>query len=108
MEQFVIKVEYSKDDVLMGHVEICTNEINANDSLVWISNLFVEETYRHNGIGTTLMNRVIDTVKKLSIPKIYLYCKPELISFYEKFGAKDTHQEMNGSHLMEINNKENK
>ncbi len=105
MEQFVIKVEYSKDDKLMGHVEICTNEINANDSLVWISNLFVEEAYRHNGIGTTLMNRVIDTVKKLSIPKIYLYCKPELISFYEKFGAEDTGQEMNESHLMEINNK---
>lgn len=103
MEQFVIDLKYIKNEMPIGHVEICSNSEDFNDDLVWISQLYVTDSYRHTRIGTKLMNRAIDTCKKLSIPKVYLYCKPELISFYQKFGAEDAHQEMNGYNLMAIN-----
>ena len=104
MEELIINVEYKKGDKLIGHVEICSNKENAKDSLIWISDLFVAEACRHTGIGTKLMNMVIDAVKKLSIPKVYLFCKPDLIPFYKRFGAEDTHQKKNGYNLMMINN----
>lgn len=104
MEELIINVEYRKEDKLIGHVEICANKENVNDSLIWISDLFVTETCRHTGIGTKLMNMVIDAVKKLSIPKVYLFCKPDLIPFYKRFGAEDTCQKKNGYNLMMINN----
>ena len=104
MEQFVIKTEYWKDNILMGHIDICASEDNDNDSRVWISDLYVAKSHRHTGIGTKLMHRALDEVKKLSIPRIYLYCKPELIHFYKRFGAEDTHQKKNGYHLMMLNN----
>ena len=104
MEELIINVEYKKDDKLIGHVEISSNKENANDSLIWISDLYVSKSYRHTGIGTKLMNMVIDAVKKLSIPTVYLFCKPDLIPFYKRFGAEDTHQKKNGYNLMMLNN----
>ena len=103
MEQFVIDLKYIKDDMPIGHVEICSNSEDFSGGRVWISQLYVEDSYRHNGIGTRLMNRASDTCKKLSIPRLYLYCKPKLIPFYKKFGAEDTCQIMNGYVLMMIN-----
>lgn len=103
MEQFVIDLKYIKDDTPIGHVEICSNKEDFNDGLVWISELYVTDSYRHSGIGTKLMNRAINAAKKLSIPRIYLYCKPKLIHFYKKFGAEKTCQKMNGYDLMMIN-----
>lgn len=103
MEQFVIDLKYIKNDMPIGHVEICSNSEDFSNGFVWISQLYVTDSYRHTGIGTKLMNRAIDTCKKLSVPKVYLYCKPELIHFYQKFGTEDAHQEMNGYKLMMIN-----
>lgn len=103
MELFATVLKYVKDDIPIGHVEICSNSEDFSDGRVWISELYVEDSYRHIGIGTKLMKRAINAAKKLSIPRIYLYCKPELISFYQKFGAEDAHQDMNGYNLMVLN-----
>ena len=40
MEEFIINIEYRKEDKLIGHVEICANKENANDSLIWVSDLY--------------------------------------------------------------------
>lgn len=103
IEELIINIEYKKDDKLIGHVEICSSEENINDSLIWISDLFVTETCKYTGIGTKLINIVIDAVKKLSIPRVYLWCEPKLILFYKNFGAEDTHLINEGYHFMRIN-----
>ena len=103
MEQFVIKMNYSKDDISYGYIEIGVHKENANDSLIWISDLYVNKGHRHIGIGTALMNKVIDTCKKLSITRVYLWCIPKLIPFYKNFGAEDTHLINEGYHFMRIN-----
>ena len=103
MEQFIIDLKYIKDDMPIGHVEICSNKEDFTGGLVWISELYVTDSYRHNGIGTKLMNRAINMAKKMSISRLYLYCKPELIPFYKRFGVEDAYQKMNGYKLMAIN-----
>ena len=103
MGHFLIDLREYKDVTLIGHVEIGTDKESPNDDRIWISNLYVFKHYRHTGIGTKLMNRVIDTCKRLSIHRVYLWCKPELRPFYKKFGAEGTNQYMVGYELMMIN-----
>jgi GNAT superfamily N-acetyltransferase len=87
MEQFIINLNYIKDDITIGYVEICSNTEYFTDC-IWISNLYVTDSYRHNGIGSKLLNRAIDMCKKLSITKLYLYCKPKLIFFLQEIWGK--------------------
>ena len=103
MERFFLDLSEYKDNTFVGHVEMSTDKESLKDDRVWISNLYVFKHYRHIGIGTKLMNRVIDTCKKLSIPRVYLWCLPKLIPFYKNFGAEDTHLINEGYHFMRIN-----
>lgn len=102
MDRFFFDFQEYKDDTFVGHVEVSTDKESLKDDRVWVHNLYVFEHYRHNGIGTKLMNRVIDACKGLSIHRVYLWCKPALIPFYKKFGAERAHQNMYGYELMMI------
>ena len=55
MELFVINLNYIKDDITIGHIEICSNSEDFTYR-IWILNLFVTDSYRHNGIGSKLVN----------------------------------------------------
>lgn len=103
MEQFSITLREYKDDNFVGHVQIGTDIKHIDDKRVYIHDLYVIKVYRHKGEGTKLMNRVIDTCKKLSIIRVYLWCLPKLIPFYKNFGAEDTHLMNEGYHFMMIN-----
>ena len=107
MEHFLIDLKkYSKDGKFIGHVEVRTNEENFKDDRIWIEDLYVIDTHRHTGEGTELMKRAIDTCKKLSIPRVYLWCDPKQVPFYKKFGAEEVDQNILGYRLMVINNYE--
>ena len=71
MDHFSIALREYKDDNFVGQVQICT-ERYPNDKRVYIHDLYVIKAYRHKGYGIKLMNRIIDTCKKLSIPE-YIY-----------------------------------
>ena len=103
MEHFSITLREYKDDNFVGHVQIGTDIKHIDDERVYIHDLYVIKAYRHKGEGTKLMNRVIDTCKKLSITRVYLWCLPKLIPFYKNFGAEDTHLMNEGYHFMMIN-----
>lgn len=103
MEHFLIDLKEYKDGKFVGHVKIGTDSKYIDDKNVYLSHLYVVKAYRHKGEGIKLMNRAIDTCKKLSIPRVYLWCIPKLIPFYKAFGAEDMHQSMLGYNLMMIN-----
>ena len=92
-----------KDGKFVGHVNIGTDSKYIDDKNVYLSHLYVVKAHSHKGEGIKLMYRAIDTCKKLSIPRIYLWCKPKLIPFYKDFSAEDMHQPMFGYNLMMIN-----
>ena len=102
MGQFFIDLSEYKDGKFIGLAEIGTDKEDLNDSRVYLSDLYVTKSYRHKGEGTKLMNRVIDTCKKLSITRVYLWCKPEVRSFYKKFGAEEVNEYFDGYELMMI------
>lgn len=102
MNHFSITLREYKYGNFVGRVQIGTDIKDINNKRVYIHDLYVIKTYRHKGEGTKLMNRVIDTCKKLSIHQVYLWCIPKLIPFYKTFEAEDTHLINEGYHFMMI------
>lgn len=102
MNHFQITLREYKDGGFVGHVQMGTDIKYPNDKRVYIHDLYVIKAYRHKGIGTRLMNEVINTCKKLGITKVYLWCIPKLIPFYKDFRAEDTHLISEGYHFMKI------
>ena len=103
MNHFQITLREYKDGGFVGHVQMGTDLGYIYDKRVFIHDLYVIKAFRHKGWGTRLMYKLLDTCKKLDIPKVYLWCLPKLIPFYKNFGAEDTHQIIDGYHLMMIN-----
>ena len=68
---------------LIGYVDTVSNGLT--DS--YIQDLMVDPTYQGQGIGTELMNRIINKLKEQKIYMIsVIYGNEELASFYNKFG----------------------
>lgn len=51
-----------------------------------IFDVIVAEAHRKAGLGRTLVQHVIDHPMLAQVRHIELYCKPELIPFYERWG----------------------
>jgi GNAT superfamily N-acetyltransferase len=54
-----------------------------------ILDVMVKETYRGKDLGKVLLNRIMDHPKLQSVVHFELYCRPEMIPFYEKWGFTD-------------------
>ena len=67
----------------------------------FIFDVIAKENYRNNGIGTILMNSILDHPHVRDVERVELYCPDRLVPYYEKFGFST---DINGSNLMRINN----
>lgn len=75
---------------LMGSIAININQPNKNNesfksSSVWVSNLYIDNKYRHKGVGRSLLSTVIGAMKKTSYKTLYLTTNDQQ-QFYEKLG----------------------
>ncbi len=70
-------------DVASGRV--CGYIAALSDAVAFgfISALEVRPEYRRKGVGTTLVNRMVE---RLDVAGIYLSCAPSIIPFYESLG----------------------
>lgn len=48
--------------------------------------VIVAEDFRRTGLGKRLMDRVLTDPRLAQVRHIELYCLPELVSFYERYG----------------------
>jgi GNAT superfamily N-acetyltransferase len=71
-------VEYS---VLCGYVTALSDRV----ACAYISGLEVRPEYRRKGIGTAMLNQMVD---RLDVFGVYLSCAPALVPFYEAAGFK--------------------
>ena len=53
-----------------------------------IYDVMIDQEFQGQGIGTLLMDRLIDHPKLRGVSLIYLACEPDLFPFYEKWGFK--------------------
>jgi predicted GNAT family N-acyltransferase len=51
-----------------------------------IFDVIVAPALRHAGLGRTLIRRIVDDPQLRTVRHIELYCKEELIPYYEQFG----------------------
>jgi GNAT superfamily N-acetyltransferase len=54
-----------------------------------IYDVIVKPTYRKMGLGAKLIDTVINHHELASVEQIALYCLPEMIPFYERWGFSD-------------------
>ena len=69
----------------------------------YISNLFVMPDQRKQGHGKTLLKHAIAFTKSMGFPDARLWCKPDLLTWYEKQGwQRDGEQDGGKVHLLRI------
>ena len=67
--------------ILCGYIAALSDGV----ACAYISALEVRPEYRCKGIGTALLNQMVD---RLAVPGVYLSCAPTLVPFYEAAGFK--------------------
>ncbi|QFF99169.1 GNAT family N-acetyltransferase [Psychrobacillus glaciei] len=63
----------------------------------FIFDVIAKENSRNSGIGTILMNSILDHPLVREVDRVELYCPERLVGYYEKFGFST---DVNGSNLM--------
>ncbi len=70
-----------ESSALCGYITALSDGV----ACAYISALEVRSAYRRNGIGTALLNRMVD---RLDVCGVYLSCAPAVVPFYEGAGFK--------------------
>lgn len=60
-----------------------------------IFDVIVAQSHRGTGLGRRLVQHVLDHPMLSQVAHVELYCKPELIPFYEKWGFSTTGSDVN-------------
>lgn len=67
----------------------------------FIFDIIAKENYRNNGIGTIVINSILEHPHVRDVERVELYCPDRLVPYYERFGFST---DVNGSNLMRMNN----
>ncbi|KAF3889868.1 MULTISPECIES: GNAT family N-acetyltransferase [Nostocales] len=68
-------------DQLIGFTRVLTDFVYR----ATIYDVIVKSTHRNKGLGSQLLDSVVNHPKLASVEQIALYCLPEMIPFYEKW-----------------------
>ncbi|XP_070038588.1 uncharacterized protein [Nicotiana tomentosiformis] len=96
VENFYLKTYYS--DICVGSVACRLEKKEGGAVRIYIMTLGVLAPYRGLGIGTKLLNHVLDLCTKQNIKEIYLHVQTsneDAINFYKKFGFEVTNTVQN-------------
>jgi N-acetylglutamate synthase-like GNAT family acetyltransferase len=75
-----------KGEQLVGTFNLMLSDPPARKDLSpWFASLYVEPTFRNQGIGTLLVKHAVSIAKRLEIKKLYL-CTPAQQQMYKKLG----------------------
>ena len=78
----VIGVCTDPGDRLVGFTRVLTDRVYK----ALIFDVIVAETHRNTGLGRKLIEYVLDHPMLADVRHLELYCRPELIPFYEQWG----------------------
>ncbi|MDQ0219786.1 GNAT family N-acetyltransferase [Peribacillus cavernae] len=92
----VIGLINNETEELIGFARVITDTIYR----AFIFDVIANENYRNNGIGTALMNSILEHPLVRDVDRVELYCPDRLVPYYEKVGFSTN---VNGSNLMRYN-----
>ncbi len=87
-------VELDRKIIATGKILMETKVHNNLRKVGHIEDVIVDEKYRNTGIGTILLNKLIEIGESNNCYKTILECGSDVIPFYEKFGFKVKGTEM--------------
>jgi predicted GNAT family N-acyltransferase len=87
----VVGVCAEPGDQLVGFARVLTDQ--AFKALIF--DVIVAQAHRHAGLGQRLVQYALDHPMLAQVAHIELYCKPELIPFYEQWGFTATPPDVN-------------
>jgi GNAT superfamily N-acetyltransferase len=87
----VVGVCADPGDRLVGFARVLTDR--AFKALIF--DVIVAQAHRRTGLGRRLVHYVLDHPMLAEVGHIELYCKPELIPFYEQWGFATTPSDVN-------------
>jgi len=71
-------------DELCGTASVLVHDMTINKNLSpWLANIFIRKEKRGSGLGKTLVLNVMDEIRRLGVPEIYLFTEDQQ-AFYEK------------------------
>jgi predicted GNAT family N-acyltransferase len=87
----VVGVCTEPDGQLVGFTRVLTDRVYK----ALIFDVIVAQAHRRTGLGRRLVQYVLDHPMLADVKHIELYCKPELIPYYEKWGFSRPGPEVN-------------
>lgn len=91
-----IKKMLAHSDIVVGICDSETKELIGFSRVltdftfkVLILDVMVKETLRGKDLGKALLNRIMEHPQLEKVAHFELYCRPEMIPFYEKWGFTD-------------------
>jgi predicted GNAT family N-acyltransferase len=88
-----IKRMVENSDIIIGLCEPSTKELIGFARVLtdyvykaFIFDVIVKETYRGRDLGKALINAIVQNPSLQNVRHFELYCRPEMESYYEKFG----------------------
>lgn len=82
---FIFALCEKQSDKLIAFARVLTDRVYK----ALILDVIVDPDYRSQGLGKQLMQMILDHPKLAQIKHFELYCLPELIPFYKKWGFQD-------------------
>ncbi len=89
--RFSLLLEKDKKEIGHAYLYIMNNDLH-EQPFGLIEDVFIDEEYRKQGLGTKLINTIIQTAKERNCYKIIAtsrYSRPKVHSFYKKLGFQD-------------------
>lgn len=91
----VIGLIHVETEELIGFARVITDSVYR----AFIFDVMTKENFRNDGIGTILINSILEHPLVRDVDRVELYCPDRLVGYYEKFGFST---DVNGSNLMRL------
>ena len=74
------------DHNILGSADIVRHDMRIHQELTpWLASVYVEQSHRQQGIGTSLVNHVMQQAVTAGYSKLYLFT-PDQMNFYRRLG----------------------
>ena len=85
--QLVAVKHENNNEEYVGSVSLIDDDFpEISRDKIWITELYVDEKHRNNGIAKLLINAALDIAKEKDLKEIYLSCLDDLFNYYIKLG----------------------
>lgn len=91
-----------KGNDLMGSATIIECDMDTHPELTpWLASVFVAKEFRTQGVGSRLVEHVMEEARKAGIRELYLFT-PDRVTFYERLGWRVLNNEEYRGHWVTI------